>query len=81
MKTKRRTEPMSVSGTMLDGTGGHVTIIGRRAPIIGVVKQMENGRKAEDVAREIGVSKHNHLRLEAEVRRTCPISVQHHKRS
>jgi hypothetical protein len=26
MKTKRRTEPMSVSGTMLDGTGGHVSI-------------------------------------------------------
>jgi hypothetical protein len=35
---------------------------------------MENGRKAEDVAREIGVSKHNHLRLEAEVPRICPLS-------
>ncbi len=28
------------------------------AQIVGAVKQMEAGRKAEDVAREVGVSKH-----------------------
>jgi putative transposase len=28
------------------------------AEMIGVLKQMEAGRKAEDVAREVGVSKH-----------------------
>jgi putative transposase len=28
------------------------------ARIIGALKQMETGRKAEDVAREMGVSKH-----------------------
>ena len=33
---------------------------GRRteAEIIGAIKQMEAGRKAEDVAREVGVSTH-----------------------
>ncbi len=28
------------------------------AQIVGAIKQMEAGRKAEDVAREVGVSKH-----------------------
>ena len=28
------------------------------AQIVGAVKQMEAGRKAEDIAREVGVSKH-----------------------
>ena len=30
----------------------------KEAQIIGALKQMEAGRKAEDVAREVGVSKH-----------------------
>jgi hypothetical protein len=39
------------------------------AEIIGALKQLEAGRKAEDVGREMGVSKHTILRLEGEVRR------------
>ncbi len=39
------------------------------AQMIGALKQLEAGRKAEDVAREVGVSKHTDLRLEGEVRR------------
>jgi hypothetical protein len=38
------------------------------AQITGALKQLEAGRKAEDVARDLGVSKHD-LRVEGEVRR------------
>jgi len=38
------------------------------AQMIGALKQLEAGRKAEDVAREVGVSKTHDLRLEGEVR-------------
>jgi hypothetical protein len=37
--------------------------------MIGALKQLEVGRKAEDVAREVGVSKHTTLCLEGKVRR------------
>lgn len=37
------------------------------AEMIGALKQLDAGRRGEDVAREMGVSKHN-LRLESEVR-------------
>ena len=38
------------------------------AQMIGALKQLEAGRKADDVVREVGVSKHD-LCLEREVRR------------
>jgi hypothetical protein len=38
------------------------------AQMIGALKQLEAGRKAEDVAREVGVSKAHDLCLESEVR-------------
>ena len=37
------------------------------AQMIAALKQVEAGRKVEDVAREVGVSKHTHLCLEGEV--------------
>ena len=39
------------------------------AQIIAALKQVEAGRKAEDVARECGVYQAHHLCLEGEVRR------------
>ncbi len=39
------------------------------AQMIGALKQLEAGRTAEDIGRELGVSKHTDLRLEGEVRR------------
>ena len=38
------------------------------AQMIGALKQVEAGRKVEDVAREVGVSQAHALRLEGEVR-------------
>jgi putative transposase len=40
--------------------GGQIMSRGKytEAQMIGALKQMEAGRKAEDVAREVGVSKH-----------------------
>ena len=38
------------------------------AQMIAALKQVEAGRTTEDVAREQGVSKHNHLCLEGEIR-------------
>ena len=38
------------------------------AQMIGALKQLEAGRKAEDVAREVGVSKHTIYSWKAEVR-------------
>jgi putative transposase len=38
------------------------------AQMIGALKQLEAGRKAEDVARELGVSKHTIYAWEGEVR-------------
>jgi hypothetical protein len=35
--------------------------------MIGALKQMEAGRKVEDVAREVGVSKAHALRLDSDV--------------
>ena len=39
------------------------------AEIIAALKQVEAGRKVEDVAREVGVSQAHDLRMEGEVRR------------
>jgi transposase len=33
-------------------------VLDTEAQVIGALKQLEAGRKAEDVAREVGVSKH-----------------------
>ena len=38
------------------------------AQMIGALKQLEAGRKTEDVAREVGVSKHTIYAWEGEVR-------------
>ena len=40
----------------------------REAQMIGALKQVEAGRKVEDVAREVGVSKHTLYAWKGEVR-------------